>query len=1497
MASEDNTNNTWGTTKCKKFSGTYTEYDEWKTKFVALAEIKGYAKYYERNIVIVKREEIDSGLKEGTSTALTDNEKNEYAMKVKAWAFLIMHLTGTPFSIVNEHKSDTYKGMKTLNKKYEVSQQDVTESLKEVTTQWQQNVLTCSMDPDDYFTRITTLNEKFKTIKREYKKDDDLLVAHILANLPDEYREFRLQMAVHENLTLKNLKKYMRSYWFNELGGREILREDTEENEKKPKSELALNTEESTGTRFNGKCNYCGKRGHKEKDCFKKKKDNGNLYGESGRFAKFNGKCNYCGKKGHKEANCWEKYPDKKPEKFKKAQEANEVSELFCGSVATLENDTVKKGSWMGDTGATGHMTWDESELTDLEDTNVPITVANGGREVCRKKGKLLGCSKYGEPFQLHDVYVVPGLKKKLISLTKLTSSGATMKTGKDKLVVKKAGKNLTFDLKNEDGKYLYYLELESQEAHDIEVEKEDKNMDKKFVRKMDINVAHGYCHSCESVLRKNYAREGIELVGELRACEGCNLAKGKAKNINKSSTKIATMIGERIYVDTSGPFEVSSGGSRYWFEAVDEFSRYGWCGFAKTKDEIDGFYEDVCKWFDNKGIKMKYLRCDNAGENIKQLKNVANKYGIEMEYTAPNTPQFNGIVERRFAVLTEKAKAMMTAAKLTSGARKLLWAEAVNTANYVYNIMIPAKRDKSPYLLMWGKESPRFRRLVEFGRIGYVAVRTKIKRKMAPKAFKAIMIGYSMEHSSDTYRMFNPKTRKVFLSRDVVWSDWEPAQPSDDMPVKNEVEASNNVKETQKKKVRFKDKVEVIENKAEEEEEYVTVGDEERRSAVVEFEPDELGEPEEENENENIIESSRISNVSVASKNSGGARDPKHQSIARNTRSKVAERIQAGRSVASNTRSANKEPAVREGKYVVTGEVEAKNIIPAMIEADEDEFVHLVCATEVNSDVGEPQSYQEAKNNVLAHLWKQSMTSEINNFINRNVWIPTKLEKVRKLGRKPIPVKWVFKVKDEANGDKRLKCRAVVKGFHMIPGVDYTEKFSPVTTDTSTRVMLGLTMYYRDIGWVCEMFDVEAAFLESDVETECYVEWPEGIVDLGFMTQEEADTTCAMLNKAMYGQVDAALLWLRTFGDYLETKCGMKQSKVDPCIFYKKDEKTGELLLILSIHVDDVIVAGMAEHLEDLKVKIKERFNITDLGQLKKHLGVNYEWGTDEEGDYVKAEMKKNAEKFINCYEKMFEKNVKVAKTPGFPGKCLNKNEGEVIMLDEYRSLVGQIMFYMVKVGPDVANAARELAQHMTNPGEEHWNSMERMVGYMKGKEFYGIILRKPKYLKGIDFCDANYATNIDNRKSVSGALNTIGGMVTGWSSKTQHTTSLSTTESEYISMSHCIQDTKFRINLLNEVTVHENPAIIFEDNEGAIFLAKNQQVSMRTKHIDVRAHYIRDCIKDKSIVVKKIKTENNVSDIMTKNCDVATVEKHNNRILNGKIECVQRVEGRMSD
>ena len=105
---------------------------------------------------------------------------------------------------------------------------------------------------------------------------------------------------------------------------------------------------------------------------------------------------------------------------------------------------------------------------------------------------------------------------------------------------------------------------------------------------------------------------------------------------MNKSTEKVATEVGERVLTDTSGIFAVSNGESRYWSQAVDEFSRYGWCGFGKGKEEIGEFYDGVCKYLQGCGFKMKYLHCDNAGENVKQLREVAEKCGIELEYTVP---------------------------------------------------------------------------------------------------------------------------------------------------------------------------------------------------------------------------------------------------------------------------------------------------------------------------------------------------------------------------------------------------------------------------------------------------------------------------------------------------------------------------------------------------------------------------------------------------------------------------------------------------------------------------------------------------------------------------------------------------------------------------------------------------------------------------------------------------------------------------------------------
>jgi hypothetical protein len=347
-------------------------------------------------------------------------------------------------------------------------------------------------------------------------------------------------------------------------------------------------------------------------------------------------------------------------------------------------------------------------------------------------------------------------------------------------------------------------------------------------------------------------------------------------------------------------------------------------------------------------------------------------------------------------------------------------------------------------------------------------------------------------------------------------------------------------------------------------------------------------------------------------------------------------------------------------------------------------------------------------------------------------------------------------------------------------------------------------------------------------------------------------------------------------------------QSKADPCVFIKRDEN-GKLLIILAVYVDDTLIIGSKDQVEKVYQQLKEKFVIEILGALNKHLGIRWTWtkyNTTEIG--LKAKMITLADDIINDYKEASGKEPKISSTPGYPGKYLQKNEDEIVKLDAYRSIVGKLIYYMTKIRPDLSNAVRDLSAHLTNPGKEHWKALDRCVGYVKTTKLEGIYLKRPRSLQSISYTDADYAKDEKDRKSISGRLNTVGGMITGWSSKKQNTVSLSSTEAEYQALSECAQEAMFTRNLIEEITNEpQPPAIIYEDNLGAIFLSKNSQVSARTKHIDVRHHFIRDLIKDKKLIVRFIKSEDNPSDIMTKNVNRESYLKHVDNILKGNLPC----------
>jgi hypothetical protein len=147
-------------------------------------------------------------------------------------------------------------------------------------------------------------------------------------------------------------------------------------------------------------------------------------------------------------------------------------------------------------------------------------------------------------------------------------------------------------------------------------------------------------------------------------------------------------------------------------------------------------------------------------------------------------------------------------------------------------------------------------------------------------------------------------------------------------------------------------------------------------------------------------------------------------------------------------------------------------------------------------------------------------------------------------------------------------------------------------------------------------------------------------------------------------------------------------------------------------------------------------------------------------------------------------------------------------------------LQYYQTKLGPTICNATRELSSHLHHPSEEHWKALGRLVGYLKGKNEFKLILRAPEELRGIHLCDSNYARCEETRRSVSGGIDTLGGCLLDWSSKKQQIVALSTCEAALISYTERTQSARFTQMLMRELTGYEPTAVIFEDNAGCIFL-----------------------------------------------------------------------------
>jgi Reverse transcriptase (RNA-dependent DNA polymerase) len=400
----------------------------------------------------------------------------------------------------------------------------------------------------------------------------------------------------------------------------------------------------------------------------------------------------------------------------------------------------------------------------------------------------------------------------------------------------------------------------------------------------------------------------------------------------------------------------------------------------------------------------------------------------------------------------------------------------------------------------------------------------------------------------------------------------------------------------------------------------------------------------------------------------------------------------------------------------------------------------------------------------------------------------------------------------------------------------------------------------------------VEVAFLNGDLDETIYMDCPQGI--------NNNLNKVVLLKKSMYGLVQAARQFFKKFTSILKT-IGFMQSYADPCLFIKKVKDS---VVMLAIHVDDCYIVGQLEDIELVIEEIK-----------KNNLKVKVEYNTK---DYLSCEILINKDKkvawigqphLLKRLESTFGNLVmglQHYKTPGTPSVgIVRPKDGDDIISEEdqkvYRSAVGTLLQFVKYSRPDIANQVRELAKCMDKANLHAYKELKRLIKFVLDTKNYGLKM-KPRgsfdneWFLNV-YTDSDWAGDRDNRRSVSGYVIFVNDVPVLWKSKLQKSVSLSSSEAEYYALSEAAKEIKFLVQILTSIGIKVDlPVIVNVDNVGAIFMSENVSATQRTKHVDARYHYVREFVEDGFIKIIFVRTENNKSDMMTKNVNQLTYEKH---------------------
>ncbi|TKC13487.1 hypothetical protein FA727_23545 [Robertmurraya kyonggiensis] len=494
------------------------------------------------------------------------------------------------------------------------------------------------------------------------------------------------------------------------------------------------------------------------------------------------------------------------------------------------------------------------------------------------------------------------------------------------------------------------------------------------------------------------------------------------------------------------------------------------------------------------------------------------------------------------------------------------------------------------------------------------------------------------------------------------------------------------------------------------------------------------------------------------------------------------------------------------------------------------------------------PRTIKEAYSTPDADYWKEAVRNEMDSIMTNGTWEVVD----RPYGCKPVGCKWVFKKKLRPDGTiEKYKARLVAKGYTQKEGEDYFDTYSPVARLTTIRVLLSLAASY---GLLVHQMDVKTAFLNGELEEEIYMDQPDGFVANG-----QEGKVCKLL-KSLYGLKQAPKQWHEKFDKTL-TSVGFVSNEADKCVYYRFGGGDG---VILCLYVDDILIFGTnLSVIKEVKDFLSQSFEMKDLGEADVIL--NIKLVKDGNGGVTLSQ--------AHYVEKMLSRfgysDYKSVSTPYDASLILKKNKRITRDQLRYSQIIGSLMYLASAMRPDIAYVVSKLSRFVSNPGDDHWRALERVMRYLVGTMDYGIhYTGDPKVLEG--YCDSNWISDADELKATSGYVFTLGGGAVSWKSCKQTILTRSTMEAELTALDTATVEAEWLRELLTDLPIVEKPipAILMNcDNQTVIIKVNSSKDNMKSsRHVKRRLKSVRKLRNSGVIALDYIQTAKNLADQFTK-------------------------------